>query len=55
MSFLCAIPILASLLPSCAPPPPLAVGYVEGEYVLLAPIEVAQVEDWARTVSTVSA
>ena len=45
MSFLCTIPILASLLPSCAPPPPLAVGYVEGEYVLLAPIEVAQVEE----------
>jgi len=44
MSFLCAIPILASLLPSCAAPPPLAVGYVEGEFVLLAPIEVAQVE-----------
>ena len=45
MSFLCAIPVLASLLPSCATPAPLAVGYVEGEYVLLAPIDVAQVED----------
>jgi len=45
VSFLCAIPVLASLLPSCATPAPLAVGYVEGEYVLLAPIDVAQVED----------
>ena len=32
MSFLCAIPLVASLFAACAPPPPLAVGYVEGEY-----------------------
>src|SRR4051812_12627730 len=44
MSFVCAIPLIASLFSSCAGPPPLAVGYVEGEYVLLAPIEVANVE-----------
>ncbi|MET0598577.1 MAG: HlyD family efflux transporter periplasmic adaptor subunit [Mesorhizobium sp.] len=43
MSFACSIPIVASLL-GCAPAAPLAVGYVEGEFVLLAPIEVAQVE-----------
>lgn len=43
MSILCSIPLLASLL-SCANVAPLAVGYVEGDYVLLAPIEVAQVE-----------
>ncbi|MDP3896505.1 MAG: HlyD family efflux transporter periplasmic adaptor subunit [Mesorhizobium sp.] len=43
MSFLCAIPLLASLLPGCGAPVPLAVGYVEGEYVLLAPIEIAEV------------
>lgn len=43
MSFWCSIPVLANLL-SCGVNPPLAVGYVEGEYVLLAPIEVAQVE-----------
>ena len=32
-------------LPPARPPPPLAVGYVEGEYVLLAPIEVAAGRD----------
>ena len=42
MSFLCSIPLVASLFSACAQTP-LAVGYVEGEYVLLAPIEVAQV------------
>ena len=35
---------MASLFSACAAPAPLAVGYVEGEYVLLAPIEVAEVE-----------
>ena len=44
MSFVCSIPLIASLFASCAGPAPLAVGYVEGEYVLLAPIEVAGVE-----------
>lgn len=43
MSFFCAIPILSSLL-SCGAAAPLAVGYVEGDYVLLAPVEVATVE-----------
>lgn len=43
MSFVCSIPLLASLL-SCGSVGPLAVGYVEGEYVLLAPIEVATVQ-----------
>lgn len=43
MSFLCAIPLVASLVSACAAPAPLAVGYVEGEYVLLAPTETAQV------------
>ncbi|MGB3386655.1 MAG: HlyD family efflux transporter periplasmic adaptor subunit [Pseudaminobacter sp.] len=43
MSLLCAIPFVASLFSSCAAASPLAVGYVEGDYVLLAPIEVAQV------------
>lgn len=45
MSFLCGIAVVSTLLPGCAPPPPLAVGYVEGEYVLLAPTDVAQVTD----------
>lgn len=44
MSWLCSIPLAASLFSSCAAPDPLAVGYVEGEYVLLAPMEAAQVE-----------
>jgi len=44
MSFLCSLPLMASLFSACAAPGPLAVGYVEGEYVLLAPIEVAGVE-----------
>ena len=47
MSFICAIPLIASLFSSCAGPPPLAVGYVEGEFVLLAPIEVAEVRSVA--------
>ena len=44
MSFLCSIPLAASLFSACAGPAPLAVGYVEGDFVLLAPIEVAQVQ-----------
>ncbi|KQZ15737.1 HlyD family secretion protein, partial [Mesorhizobium sp. Root1471] len=44
MSILCWIPLAAQLFGACAPAAPLAVGYVEGDYVLLAPIEVAQVE-----------
>ncbi|MEI5681660.1 MULTISPECIES: HlyD family secretion protein [unclassified Mesorhizobium] len=47
MSFLCAIPLAASLFSSCAGEAPLAVGYVEGDYVLLAPIEVTQVRSIA--------
>lgn len=47
MSFVCAIPLIASLLPGCAPAEAVAVGYVEGEYVLLAPIESAQVRSVA--------
>lgn len=43
MSFLCWIPFAASLFSACAGSAPLAVGYVEGDFVLLAPIEVAQV------------
>ena len=43
MSFVCAIPLIASLFSACGTAAPLAVGYVEGDYVLLAPIEVATV------------
>jgi HlyD family secretion protein len=43
MSWLCWIPFAASLFSACGGDAPLAVGYVEGEYVLLAPIENAEV------------
>lgn len=43
MSYLCAIPFASWLLAACAQPATLAVGYVEGEYVMLAPIETAQI------------
>lgn len=43
IDFLCALPLAAWLFSTCAPPPPLAVGYVEGEYVLIAPIETTRV------------
>lgn len=42
MSMLCAIPFLAGLIAGCGSAEPLAVGYVEGDYVLLAPTEVGQ-------------
>jgi HlyD family secretion protein len=42
MSFLCSLPLIASLLSCPAPGPALAVGYVEGEHVMLAPTETAQ-------------
>ena len=44
MSLICAIPLLASLFSACPSQPTLAVGYVEGEFVLLAPIELATVQ-----------
>lgn len=47
MSFICAIPIVAGLFSACAGDGPLAVGYVEGEYVLVAPIETAQIVELA--------
>ena len=43
MTFICSIPLLASLFSACIAEPPFAVGYVEGEFALIAPVEVAQV------------
>ncbi len=43
MDFLCSVPLLASLFSACITAPPFAVGYVEGEFALIAPVEVAQV------------
>ena len=40
--FLCAIPVLASLLSGCADDGALAVGYVEGDYVNIAPVTAAE-------------
>lgn len=44
MEFICTLPVLAGLFAGCATPPGLTVGYVEGEYVLISPIESAQIE-----------
>jgi len=39
----CTLPFIASLISACAAPLPLASGYVEGQFVLLAPVETAQI------------
>ncbi|MFV0359716.1 HlyD family secretion protein [Tropicimonas sp.] len=41
--FICSIPVLASFFAACTGIPPLATGYVEGEFRLIAPIATAQV------------
>ena len=41
--FLCSLPLAAMFFSACAAPPPFATGYVEGEFTLVAPVEVAQV------------
>jgi len=40
---ICALTLIARILPACVPPSNAAVGYIEGEYVNIAPIEVARV------------
>ncbi len=42
--FFCALPLISSLVASCGAGAPLATGYVEGDYVLMAPLDVARVE-----------
>jgi len=44
MSAVCSVPILATFFAACTGLPPLATGYVEGEFRLIAPITTAQVE-----------
>lgn len=44
MEFLCALPVVSALFTSCLPPLPFASGYVEGEYVLVAPVATAQIK-----------
>jgi HlyD family secretion protein len=41
--FVCSIPLLSALFAACAPLPPFATGYVEGEYLLIAPVTTAQI------------
>lgn len=42
--FVCALPLISALFIACAAPAPLATGYVEGEYVLVAPVSTAQID-----------
>lgn len=41
---LCSVPLVATLFGACAAPAPFATGYVEGEYLLIAPVATAQIE-----------
>lgn len=43
VDLLCAIPLIAGLFSACEPPPPLATGYVEGEYVAVTPLATARI------------
>jgi len=43
-TFLCSIGLLAAILPFCPPAVPVHNGYVEGEYVLMAPREAGRIE-----------
>jgi HlyD family secretion protein len=43
-SFLCSLSLLAAILPFCPPAMPVYNGYVEGEYVLMAPREAGRIE-----------
>src|SRR5262245_18254070 len=43
-TFLCSLSLLAAILPFCPPAMPVHNGYVEGEYVLMAPREAGRIE-----------
>lgn len=47
MEFVCAIPLIAGLMAGCGHPVGQAVGYAEGEYVLIAPVETVRIADLA--------
>lgn len=47
VDFLCALPLISALMVRCAPPPPLATGYVEGDYVQVAPLVTARISEVA--------
>ena len=42
---ICVVPLISALFSACAPPMPLATGYVEGEYVQIAAVSTAQIVD----------
>lgn len=44
---ICTIPLISALFAACAPLPPFATGYVEGDYVLVAPVSTAQIDTLA--------
>ena len=44
LAFLCSLGFLASSIAACGPQPMRIVGYVEGEYVRLGPIDTARIE-----------
>ncbi len=41
--FVCTLPLVSALFAACSPPPPFATGYVEGDYVLIAPVATAEI------------
>lgn len=41
---ICALPLVSALLARCGPPPALATGYVEGDYVQAAPLVTARID-----------
>ncbi|MCB2116485.1 MAG: HlyD family efflux transporter periplasmic adaptor subunit [Rhodobacteraceae bacterium] len=43
-AFICSVPLVSALFNTCAPALPFATGYVEGEYVLIAPVATAQID-----------
>lgn len=42
--FLCSLGFVSAFFAACQAPPPLATGYVEGDYVQIAPLAVARVD-----------
>jgi HlyD family secretion protein len=46
-TFLCSLGLLAAILPFCPPAIPVHNGYIEGEYVLMAPREAGRIERMA--------
>ena len=43
MNIVCSLPLITFLVNACLPHEPLATGYVEGDYTLIAPTETAQI------------